>query len=79
MIKSTKGKTRSTMVGNQNSVKEIVKEDRFQTRMNHEDKLKLIKFCKDNNLSQTDFLINSMVDKGILPESRRPVKTTDNI
>lgn len=78
MIKSTKGKTRSTMIGNQNSVKEVVKEDRFQIRMNHEDKLKLIKFCKDNNLSQTDFLINSMVDKGILPESRRSVKTTDN-
>ncbi|WP_249850118.1 hypothetical protein [Acinetobacter baumannii] len=67
--------TRNTMLGNQNSVKEVVKEDRFQARMNYEDKQKLLKFCKDNGLSQTDYLINTMVDNGILPESRRPVKT----
>ncbi|HCU1834424.1 hypothetical protein ACLDZ1_16470 [Acinetobacter baumannii] len=75
MRRSTKGMTRNTMLGNQNSVKEVVKEDRFQARMNYEDKQKLLKFCKDNGLSQTDYLINTMVDNGILPESRRPVKT----
>jgi len=62
------------MIGNQNSVKEVVKEDRFQARMNYEDKQKLLKFCKDNNLSLTDYLISTMVDNGILTEARRPVK-----
>ncbi len=66
--------SRSTMIGNQNSVKEVVKEDRFQARMNYEDKQKLLKFCKDNNLSLTDYLISTMVDNGILTEARRPVK-----
>ncbi len=47
MIKSTKGKTRSTMIGNQNSVKRSCqKKIDFQTRMNHEDKLKLIKILQ---------------------------------
>ena len=71
MAKSTLGKSRSTMIGNQNSVKAVSKQDRFQARITLEDKLKLIKFCKDNGLSQTDFLVNAMVDQGILPESRR--------
>lgn len=70
---STKGKKRLTMIGNKNSVKEVVKEDRFQIRINHEDKLRLTKYCKDNGLSQSEYLINTMVDNGILPESRRPV------
>jgi len=74
MPRTTKGMSRSTMIGNQNSVKEVVKEDRFQARMNYEDKQKLLKFCKDNNLSLTDYLISTMVDNGILPEARRPVK-----
>jgi hypothetical protein len=74
MSRTTKGMSRSTMIGNQNSVKEVVKEDRFQARMNYEDKQKLLKFCKDNNLSLTDYLISTMVDNGILTEARRPVK-----
>lgn len=74
MIKSSKGKTRLTMIGNRNGVKEVVKTNKVQVRINEEDKLKLIKFCKDNDITQTDFLINSMVDQGILPESRRSLK-----
>ncbi|KQQ65479.1 hypothetical protein [Acinetobacter sp. Leaf130] len=73
MSRSTKGMTRQTMLGNQNSVKEVVKEDRFQARMNYEDKQKLLKFCKENKLSLTDYLIKTMVDNGILPETRLPV------
>ena len=76
MSRTTKGMSRSTMIGNQNSVKEVVKEDRFQARMNYEDKQKLLKFCKDNDLSLTDYLISTMVDNGILSEARRPVKNT---
>ena len=74
MSRTTKGMSRSTMIGNQNSVKEVVNADRFHARMNYEDKQKLLKFCKDNNLSLTDYLISTMVDNGILPEARRPVK-----
>ena len=76
--RSTKGLTRSTIIGNKNSVKEVVKEDRFQARINFEDKQKLIKYCKDNNLSLTDYLISTMVDNGILPESRRPATKETN-
>ncbi|MGQ1480495.1 hypothetical protein ACT4XN_19350 (plasmid) [Acinetobacter baumannii] len=74
MKRSTLGMTKQTMLGNKNSVKEVVKEDRFQARMNYEDKQKLLKFCNENKLSLTDYLIKTMVDNGILPESRRPVK-----
>ncbi len=64
-------KKRPSMIGNKNTVKEVVKDDNLIVRIYHEDKLKLKKYCKDNNLTQSDYLINSMVDHKILPETRR--------
>lgn len=64
-------KKRPSMVGNKNTVKEIVKDDIFSVRVLHEDKLKIKKYCLDNGLSQSDFLNNAMVILGILPEERK--------
>ncbi len=64
-------KRRPSMIGNQNTVKEVIKDDNVLVRVYHEDKLKLKKYCEDHGLTQHDYLINSMVDNGILPESRR--------
>lgn len=64
-----------SMQGNQNAVKETTKDSRFQTRINTDDKLLLEHYCEKKGLSMSDYLINSMVDNGILPEDRRPVKT----
>lgn len=64
-------KRRPSMIGNKNTVKEVVKDDNILVRVYHEDKLRLKKYCKDHGFTQHDYLINSMVDDGILPESRR--------
>lgn len=73
----TTGKSRLAMKGNQNGLKEITKDDRFQTRINGEDKIRLESYCKANKLSLSDYLINSMVDAGILSEDRRPKKKSN--
>jgi len=74
---TTTGKSRLAMRGNQNGLKEITKDDRFQTRINGEDKIRLEAYCKANKLTLSEYLITSMVDAGILSEDRRPKKKAD--
>lgn len=71
---STVGKTRLAMKGNTNAVKDTTKTEWFQIRMTYEDKLQITNYCDKHGFTQSDFLTLAMVELGILPVERTPVK-----